>query len=298
MSIEIVRELLPSDWFEFLDDLRSTRGNYRGESFEWNKFSSMGNGFTFELESMIFLALAQASSDHLGSTHWFSDTFGPRFKYAYVAVFGDDLVVPKMVSELLTRILSYSGFDLNSEKSFVDGPFRESCGKDFWNGSDVRPFFFKRGLLKIRDLIHLHNGVKHLSQKFDDDPLADCCRAIRMMLPEVIEHHLRGVVPTLDDGYLWVEPDDAHMSKMVVWHVHWQKWQFPVCASLTRPRSGQLLWRYVQFLYAGTDRRETIRSPLRSSAIDDDAFEHHYVNGGSRGDVVESGRGDAITRWR
>lgn len=293
LSIELVRELLPLDWFELLDDLRSTRGSYRGESFEWEKFSSMGNGFTFELESLIFLALAHACSDHYGATSYFSDTFGPAFKYAYVSVFGDDLIVPAMISEPLTRMLRFAGFQLNSEKSFTEGPFRESCGQDFWNGVDVRPFFFKRDLTSIRDLVHLHNGLKWLSTKFDDDPVRDCYQLVRSLIPTVVERHLRGVVPTQGDEYLWCEPDEAHLSALVTWHIHWQKWQFPVCGVQPRARNGQLHWRYVQFLYSLTDRWE--RNSLTNG---DDVLQIHFSSGGSRGDVVESGRGDTVLRWR
>ncbi|UUW21251.1 MAG: RNA replicase beta chain [Sanya fiers-like virus 12] len=286
LSIELVRELLPIEWFEFLDDLRSHHGSYRGEVFRWNKFSSMGNGFTFELESLIFYALAQACSDHVGTTHWFSDTFGPAYKYAYVSVYGDDIIVPKSVAGHLTAVLRYAGFRLNSDKSFVEGPFRESCGEDFWDGVRVRPFFMKRGLLCVRDLIHLHNGLKELSNESLGGKLAPTLEMIRKMLPDVVERHLRGVEPTTDDGYIWVEPDEAMSSKLVAWHADWQRWTFPLCR--TRPvmrQGGRSMWRLVQLLYASTDRE------LRQADLPDKPVEIHYVSGGSRSDVVESGRG-------
>lgn len=291
MSIELVRELLPSDWFKLLDDIRSSQGSYLGKSFKWEKFSSMGNGFTFELESMIFYALAQASADFSGTSDWFSETFGPAYRYAYVSVYGDDIIVPQVVSGLLTSVLNYCGFKLNLEKSFVEGPFRESCGKDFWNGVDVRPFYFKRALSSVRDLIHLHNGIKWLSKKFDGDPLQDTLKLIRSIIPDVVERHLRGADPTLDDGYLWCEPDEVMTSKLVAWNISWQNWMVPTCGVTPHQRNGQLHWRYVQFLYSNTNKR--IRTPYD----DDDPVELHYLSGGSRGDIIESGRGDTVLTW-
>jgi hypothetical protein len=49
----------------------------------------------------------------------------------------------------------------------------------------------------------------------------------------------------------------------------------------------------VQFLYSLTDRWE--RNSLTNG---DDVLEIHFSSGGSRGDVVESGRGDTVLRWR
>jgi len=71
---ELVWELLPYDWAALLDDLRSHYTKYPDGSVRRNeKFSSMGNGFTFELESLIFFAVSTAVA---------SD----------VSVYGDDIV--------------------------------------------------------------------------------------------------------------------------------------------------------------------------------------------------------------
>jgi hypothetical protein len=250
MSTEIVRELLPCEWFEFLDDLRSVNGSRRAEVLKWQKFSSMGNGFTFELESMIFLALAQSCSDLSGTTQWFTDTFGPAYSYAYVSVFGDDIIVPKKIASHTISILRYAGFQLNLDKSFVEGPFRESCGEDYWMGSDVRPYFFKRGLSHVRDLVHLHNGLKRLNERLCGlEPAMDF---VRQLLPDVVERHLRGHIPTEDDCYLWCEPDECMSSALVTWDIHCQTWSFPAMRFVPTEQRGRTHWRYLQFLYVNT----------------------------------------------
>jgi hypothetical protein len=42
------------------------------------------------------------------------------------------------------RLLDLLGFEVNSDKSFVEGVFRESCGRDFFKGHDVRGVYIKR----------------------------------------------------------------------------------------------------------------------------------------------------------
>jgi hypothetical protein len=42
------------------------------------------------------------------------------------------------------RLLDLLGFEVNSNKSFVEGVFRESCGRDYFRGRDVRGVYVKR----------------------------------------------------------------------------------------------------------------------------------------------------------
>jgi hypothetical protein len=88
ISRKVVQLLLPPVWFELLDELRSPW--YQKVDGSWvrlEKFSSMGNGFTFELESLIFWALASAASETL-----YRSTVG---------IYGDDVIVHRDVVPLL-----------------------------------------------------------------------------------------------------------------------------------------------------------------------------------------------------
>lgn len=142
-----VRFMLPDDWFSALNSVRSHVSRFGEEEIPNQKFSSMGNGFTFELESLLFWALSCACRQLYGSD---DDPIG---------VYGDDLVVPNYWSSQLTDTLSFCGFKVNEEKSFSSGPFYESCGKDFFLGLDVRPFFFKEGLKEPGDYYWFYNQV-------------------------------------------------------------------------------------------------------------------------------------------
>lgn len=126
----LVESLFPLDWWDFLRSFRT--GMVTGPDggvIRLEKFSSMGNGFTFPLESLIFYVLARGcvdSKDHQS-----------------VNVYGDDIIVPVYAVPLLERVLTACGFLLNRAKSYWSGPFRESCGKDYLSGIDVRPCYIK-----------------------------------------------------------------------------------------------------------------------------------------------------------
>jgi hypothetical protein len=141
ISREIVFELLPLDWAIYLARARTQEVLLpNGAVLSQEKFSSMGNGFTFPLETLIFWGLAAACCR--------SDSD--------VSVYGDDIIVPTEHFEYLTEVLVACGFVVNTKKSYASGPFRESCGKDYIMGIDVRPYY-PRGWMSTQSLFVLHN---------------------------------------------------------------------------------------------------------------------------------------------
>lgn len=130
ISKELVRFLLPEEWFSLLDGFRCPSVEYHGDVIELEKFSSMGNGFTFPLETLIFYALVWAASPHR--------------ERCFINAYGDDIVCGASNSDVVIRLLEFCGFTINKKKSFVDGPFRESCGADYFLGVNIRPYRLKR----------------------------------------------------------------------------------------------------------------------------------------------------------
>ena len=51
--------VLRGDWWELLNSLRATHTRMDKKWYRLEKFSSMGNGFTFELETVLFVTLAR-----------------------------------------------------------------------------------------------------------------------------------------------------------------------------------------------------------------------------------------------
>lgn len=174
VSISAVFELLPPEWVDFLGRYRTGSVNYQSRTCELQKWSSMGNAYTFELESLIFYALTVGCAEYLG------------LNAREISVFGDDIIVPTEAHTLLTEVLDWYGFWVNDEKSFHTGPFRESCGTDWFRGCDVRPFYLKERI-SDQNLFSYHNWAIRNGE-----------RKLAAMIQEWTTPHLRLFGP---DGY-------------------------------------------------------------------------------------------------
>jgi hypothetical protein len=147
LSIELVRYLLPPDWFELLDHARSRRYRLVGEEFTYHKFASMGNGFCFPLETLIFASLCAVAYDEKSLKHDFS-------------VYGDDIIVRESAAQRVLQLLKVAGFRVNTSKTFLSGPFRESCGADWYEGRDVRPITLDYALDSLENIFKFCNLVR------------------------------------------------------------------------------------------------------------------------------------------
>jgi hypothetical protein len=131
VSLKLVELLLPDEWYRFLWSLRAHNGIVPGHGKVcYEKLSSMGNGYTFAVESLVFAALTYAVIARNSGTVNFKSDF---------AVFGDDIVVREQYAQELITVLQSCGFTINRDKSFVYGIVKESCGTDWYNGHMVRP---------------------------------------------------------------------------------------------------------------------------------------------------------------
>jgi hypothetical protein len=194
VSLELCRQLLPPDWFQAMEMTRSPYGVLpSGKVIKYQKISSMGNGFTFELESLLFWAVARAVGE----------LFHPRGDRR-LFVYGDDLVVPTALAEDLSQWLAYFGFDLNPEKSFVDGPFRESCGKHYFLGVDVTPFYVRKPVDAPPRSFWFHNQLVRWLRRYHPGSIVaiskewhDLLKMVRSTVPEAFLGYL---VPYGEEG--------------------------------------------------------------------------------------------------
>lgn len=146
VAYELVKWVTPPDWFEVIDSLRSPFTLFKGKNVKLEKFSSMGNGLTFELETGIFAAILAAGLKlRIGQDLW---------------VYGDDIILPTHLGREAMAILKACGFTPNMKKSFTSGPFRESCGGDFFSGNDVRSCFADGTYESPLEWIALHNLLR------------------------------------------------------------------------------------------------------------------------------------------
>jgi hypothetical protein len=123
---------------------RSTRADVRGEVITLSKFASMGSAMTFPIEAMFFLCLICIGIE--------SELNRPLTKkdlkalIGQVRVYGDDIIVPVNYVPSVIRTLEGFNLKVNKDKSFWTGKFRESCGKEYYDGSDV-------SIVKVRKFI-------------------------------------------------------------------------------------------------------------------------------------------------
>lgn len=149
VAVELVRAVCPPDWFQLLDDCRSKLTSVPSEGGPvWRyleKFSSMGNGFTFELESLIFTVLLSVAFGLTpGEDLW---------------VFGDDIILPKHHFDSACNLLSLCGFTPNGRKSYKDGPFYESCGGNIHSGIEVTPIRITKPIEDAPSIYAFHNAL-------------------------------------------------------------------------------------------------------------------------------------------
>jgi len=130
----LVGALVPRKWYNALKLGRILLCNYKDPLtgkmcvMRMSSFMTMGIGFTFPLQTLLFYCLLRAIGD-LSS-----------LKYGKISVYGDDLIYPTRIHRYVSVIFPKLGFLLNTDKTHVDDNFRESCGSDCYRGVDVRPF--------------------------------------------------------------------------------------------------------------------------------------------------------------
>ena len=121
----LVAYFLPAWLFQHVWAARSHYTLVENGWIKQRKISSMGNGFTFELMSLILLSIAR--------------TFDKN-----ASVYGDDIVLSRDVAvDFINYLNKETSFIVNQEKSFWDGRVRESCGSFFVGTSEVTRYDFK-----------------------------------------------------------------------------------------------------------------------------------------------------------
>jgi hypothetical protein len=108
------------------------------------KFASMGSALCFPIEAMvsltvIFLGIERESSTLLSRER--CESFADK-----VRVFGDDLIVPVDYVLSVVDELHAFGHVVNVDKSYWTGRFRESCGREYFEGQDV-------SIVKVRQVL-------------------------------------------------------------------------------------------------------------------------------------------------
>jgi hypothetical protein len=145
VSNQLIRAML-NRWpylFRAVDATRSRKAELpemensplSGKVIRLSKFASMGSALCFPMEAMVFTTLI-----FLGIQKSLNTPLRPRDLRVFsdsVRVFGDDLIVPTDHVRTVVQTLEHFGARVGLDKSFWTGKFRESCGREYFNGHDV-----------------------------------------------------------------------------------------------------------------------------------------------------------------
>lgn len=148
-SQNILREhakyLLPTHVWKHLDAITPQKIKIGDKLHSLCMLAAQGNGFIFPLQTIIFYSLIHACMDS-------------REQKKMVYQYGDDSIFPAEKFSLVKNFFSKIGFTINEAKSFT-GDVLESCGADFHDGINIRPFHVKKIPTNHVDWYHVCNGI-------------------------------------------------------------------------------------------------------------------------------------------
>lgn len=171
-------------------DKKHTLNNYQPSI----KFSSMGNGYTFELLTIVTCAIARTLDVKASS-------------------YGDDVIIRNEYAEEYIRVMTTIGFLPNLKKTFVNKPFRESCGGFFLDGYGyIRSYDFKWNH-NIADVITTANKMRRILDGNPgwDHPVRNAIKFAWESIDAIVPRTLRGPVSVLDDIPSWYESKDNYL---------------------------------------------------------------------------------------
>lgn len=128
-------------FFSLMMECRSTHVQTQEMMYELGKFAGMGNALTFPVQSIVFAILGICA---------ILDVEGRRPSYGAVVaaskrirVYGDDIIVHSKYAHQVVFWLEQCGLKVNTDKSFLSGYFKESCGLDAFRGVDITPLYLR-----------------------------------------------------------------------------------------------------------------------------------------------------------
>lgn len=170
ISYTLMSDLIDPDNFYWFNLARSSSTVLPdGEIVQLAMLASMGNDFTFPLQTMLFAAIVHAVYRQHGLTPVATGPLISRYGHdrhpGNFGVFGDDIIVDTRVYEPTCRALALFGFQVNVDKSFSTGDFRESCGHDYYRGYNVRGVYLKK-LTHEQDFLSAFNVLMRWSVRW------------------------------------------------------------------------------------------------------------------------------------
>jgi len=157
-SMAMICKTMPPMFTKWVAQFRSPNCRLpSGEEVVMHMCSSMGNGFTFPLQTALFAGVVITCYKLMGLrvTRLDGDVAGHSW-----AVFGDDIIVRREAYDYVCRQLRKLGHVVNDHKSFNTGGFRESCGSDYVAGYNVRGVYIR----SLETTPEVYSAINRLSR--------------------------------------------------------------------------------------------------------------------------------------
>lgn len=133
LSWALIAQIFPSTITRMLAATRSTHSELPdGRVVKLKKFAPMGSATTFPIQSIAFFSICVGAIAQRSNEDWASCA-------RHVYVYGDDIIVPVKYADSCIAALEIFGLKVNRDKSFIHGPFRESCGRNALGGIVTTP---------------------------------------------------------------------------------------------------------------------------------------------------------------
>jgi hypothetical protein len=179
-----------------VDATRSRKADVPGHGvIRMAKFASMGSALCFPFESLVFMTVIFCGIEKALSRR-LTDKDIKSF-FGRVRVYGDDIIVPVEYVQFVVQELETFGFRVNLNKSYWNGSFRESCGKEYFHGEDVTISRMrqlipgnKRHVVELVSTVHFrnhmfHRGYNHVVEALD--------KSIGNLIPFPVIDHYRDI---------------------------------------------------------------------------------------------------------
>lgn len=187
---------------EAVQATRSRKADVFGKPIRLAKFASMGSALCFPFESIVFTTVVFLGIERVLNRRLTKKDV--QSFYGRVRVYGDDIIVPVDYAHSVIETLEAFGFKVNTNKSFVDGKFRESCGGDYYDGEDVSIVRMRSMFPMDRsDVSELESTVSFRNQLAK----AGYGRSV-----EYLDHLIERIIP-----FPWVEEGSALLGRHGSW---------------------------------------------------------------------------------
>lgn len=119
----------------------TTAVEIQGKRYPLNMYATMGSAICFPIESLVFAGICELATRIVGR----------KLNYS---VYGDDIIAPQPITNIVIELLERSGFTVNKDKTFSGHfplCFRESCGGEYLRGEEVTPIRIPRQFAALKD---------------------------------------------------------------------------------------------------------------------------------------------------